>query len=337
MRHNFYLWMNLLLSHFALFNQNSSKMTNPSKTQAREKLKAEYRTYLCRQRGLSERTIYKWCTFVDRLLDFTFGEKPDDLSKITTQDITNFLYHLTGRVNPLRDRSVSSILRSFFRFLFQSEKIETNLALGIPSVSRKYVRRIPDHLTPDQVEELLEAIRTNSTSVSKKRDYAMVLPMARLGLRAQEIVAIQLDDIDWRTGEICIHGKGGYQDKVPLLQDIGDAIADYIMHERKGHSRYLFVTLRSPHKPFKNAQIVNTILRRALEKTTISTPKQYTICHILRHSLATNLVQKGASLEEISNTLRHRSRQTALLYARQDMNGLRTIAQSWPVTEGGRS
>lgn len=327
--------MNVVLRHFVLFNQNHSKMKNSSKTLAREELKAAYQMYLCHQRGLSERTIYKWCTFVDRFLDFTFLESPDDLSKITAEDITNFLYHLNGRVHPLRDKSVNSILRSFFRFLFQSERIETNLALGIPSVARKYVRRIPYHLTSDQVEELLGAIRT-TPSATQKRDYAMVLPMARLGLRAQEIVAIQLDDIDWRTGEISIRGKGGYHDKVPILQDMGEAIADYIQHERKGTSRYLFVTLRSPYIPFKHAPIVNTILRRALEKTTIPTPKEYTICNILRHSLATNLAQQGASLEEISNTLRHRSRNTALLYARQDINGLRTIAQSWPVTEGGQ-
>ncbi|MEM6845668.1 MAG: phage integrase N-terminal SAM-like domain-containing protein [Bacteroidota bacterium] len=112
-------------------------MKNSSKTLAREELKAAYQMYLGHQRGLSERTIYKWCTFVDRFLDFTFKESPDDPSKITAEDITNFLYHLNGRVNPLRDKSVNSILRSFFRFLFQSERIETNLALGIPSVARK--------------------------------------------------------------------------------------------------------------------------------------------------------------------------------------------------------
>lgn len=133
------------------------------KTQSREKLNAEYRTYLCRQRGLTDRTIHKYCTFVDRFLDFKFGESSDDLSKITIHDITSFLLHLTGRVQPLRNKTVAFVLRSFFRFLFQNEKIETNLALGILSVSQKYARRIPYHLTPDQVEELLEAVRTLST------------------------------------------------------------------------------------------------------------------------------------------------------------------------------
>ena len=290
---------------------------NALKPQSKEKLKAEYRTYLCRQRGLTEGTIYKCCNFVDRFMDFKFGESPDDLSKITVHDITNFLLHLAGRVQPLRDKSVASILRNFFRFLFQNEKIETNLALGIPSVSQKYARRIPYHLTPDQVEELLEAARTLSTSKSKKRDSAMVLLLARLGLRSPEVIAMQLDDIDWRNGEILIRGKGGYHDRTPLLQDVGEAIADYIMNERKSTFRHLFVGSHSPHKPFKDAQILNTILKQALEKTDIPRPKKYTVSHILRHSLATNLVQQGASLEEISNTLRHRSRQTTLLYARK--------------------
>jgi len=311
-------------------------MIKVSKTQLREKLKAEYRMYLSRQRGLAESSIFRNCSFVDRFLDFRFKDDPDDFSKITGIDIAEFLHYLTGDLQ-LRDKTVASTMRNFFRFLFQTERIGTNLALGIPSVAQNYARRIPYHLTPDQVEELLEAIRNFSASQYKKRNYAMVLLMARLGLRSPEVIAMQLDDIDWRNGEIFIRGKGGFHDKTPLLQDIGEAIADYIRHERKGTFRHLFLGSRSPHKPFKDAQILNTILKQAFEKTNIPRPKQYTGSHILRHSLATNLVQRGASLEEISNTLRHRSRQTALLYARQDISGLRTIAQSWPLVKGGES
>jgi site-specific recombinase XerD len=306
------------------------------KTQSREKLKAEYRTYLSRQRGLADETIYKYCNFVDRLLKFKFGEGPDEVSKITGLDIADFLQYLTVRNLPFRDITVVSSMRSFFRFLFQYEKIETNLAVGIPSVARKCARRIPYHLTPDNVEELLEALRTLSTCSWKKRNYAMVLLMARLGLRSPEVIAIQLDDIDWRNGEIYIRGKGGFHDKTPLPQDIGEAIADYLMHERIGTSRYLFVTWHIPHRPFKDAAVLNYILNQALKKTNIPTPAPYSVFNMLRHSLATNLVQKGASLEEISNTLRHRSRATTLLYARQDINGLRTIALPWPLKEGGQ-
>ena len=179
-----------------------------SKTQSREKLKDEYGVYLQRQRGLADKTIYQYCTFVDRFLNFRFGSEPNDLTKITARDITDFLQHLTGRVQPLRDKTISTNMRSFFRFLFQNEMIETNLALGIPSVAQRYARRIPYHLEPDQVDELLEAVRTLSTSKCKKRNYAMVLLMARLGLRSTEVIAMKLDDIDWRNGEIFIRGKG---------------------------------------------------------------------------------------------------------------------------------
>ncbi len=309
--------------------------TKSVKSPSREELKTEYRIYLSRQRGLSESTIYHYCTYADRFLDFRFGEKPDDLSKITGTDLSDFLQYVTGRCQPYRDRSVPSGMRSFFRFLFQNEKIEKNLAVGIPSTARQGARRIPHHLNPDQVEEFLEAARTLAPFNWKLRNYAMVLLMARLGLRSPEVIAIQMDDIDWRNGVIVIRGKGGFHDKAPLLQDIGEAIVDYIQHERQGTSRYLFVAYHPPHKPFNGAQVLNVILKQALEKTNIPRPKAYSVSNILRHSLATNLVQKGASLEEISNTLRHRSRTTTLLYARQDINGLRTIAPSWPLKKGG--
>ena len=141
-------------------------------------------------------------------------------SQITAHDIAEFLQSLTGGVQPFRDKTFATNIRSFFRFLFQSEKIEVNLAVGIPRVAQKSARRIPYHLTPDQVEELLEAVRKLCTSKFEKRNYAMVLLMARLGLRSQEVIAMQLDDIDWRSGEILIHGKGGFQDKTLLLHRI---------------------------------------------------------------------------------------------------------------------
>jgi integrase/recombinase XerD len=305
------------------------------KTQSREKIKTEYATYLSRQLGLTDNAIHRYCTFVDRFLDFKFADAPDDFTKVTAHDIADFLHHLSGRSKPFRDKTLASTMRSLFRFLFQTEKIENNLALGIPSIAQKYGKRVPYHLTIAQVDELLKAVRSFRSSAYGKHNYAMVLLMARLGLRAPEVIAIQLEDIDWRNGEFIIRGKGGYHDKTPLLKDVGEAIADYIQNERKGSSRYLFVANRSPYRLFKDGKILNTTLSQALKTTTIPKPKQYTIINILRHSLATNLVQRGASFEEISNTLRHRSRNTTLLYARQDIDGLRTIALSWPLKEGG--
>jgi integrase/recombinase XerD len=162
----------------------------------------------------------------------------------------------------------------------------------------------------------------------------MILLLARLGLRPPEVIAMQIDDIDWRSGEILVRGKGDRHDRLPLLPDVGAALADYIRLDRVTTSRALFVTERPPHRPFAGSQILNAILRDAFARTGLKPPAPYVGSHILRHSLATNLVRRGASLEEISDTLRHRSRSTTMLYARLDLDGLRSIAPPWPDAGG---
>jgi len=164
-----------------------------------------------------------------------------------------------------------------------------------------------------------------------RRNYAMLLLMARLGLRAPEVIAIQLGDIDWRAGEILIRGKGKLHDRMPLPTDVGEAIVDYIRNGRAGNSRILFVSAKTPHPPFKDAQILNTVLRDAFERTGLKPPQKYVGSHLLRHSLATDMLQKGASLEEIGDVLRHRSRMTTTIYAKYDIAALRSIARAWPV------
>ena len=254
------------------------------------------------------------------------------MSDISAVDIIAFLQHLTTRKRPLRDKTLSSHLRNFFRYLFKSGKSTTNLALGIPSVAQRYGARLPRHLTSEQVEMLLKAVQTETSSGG--RNYAMMLLMARLGLRAPEVIAIQIDDIDWRSGEIMVRGKGKRHDRLPIPPDVGEALAEYIRLGRKTMSRALFVKDRPPHAPFKDGQVLNYILRDAFARTGLKPPAPYVGSHILRHSLATNLVQRGASLEEISDMLRHRSRETTMIYAKLDIERLRSIAKPWPV-EGG--
>lgn len=262
-----------------------------------------------------------------------FGEEIGDLAQRSSTDITDFLQHLARRTPPLRDKTVASHLRNFFRYLFQVGTIATNLAAGIPSVRQRYGARLPRSLTSEQVERLLGAVR--SETPRGRRNYAMVLLLARLGLRPPEVIAMQLDDIDWRAGEIVVRGKGGRQDRLPLLPDVGEALAAYLRWDRVTTSRVLFVTDRPPYRPFTSSQILNAILKKAFARTGLTPPTPYVGAHILRHSLATTLVRRGASLEEISETLRHRSRATTLQYARLDLDGLRAIAQPWPGAGGG--
>lgn len=188
---------------------------------------------------------------------------------------------------------------------------------------------LPRYLRSEEIQRLIESVRTDDAL--GHRNYAMLLVMARLGLRAPEVVAIQLDDIDWRAGEILIRGKGKLHDRMPLPKDVGEALVDYIRNGRAGVSRALFVSERGPHVPFKDGQIVNSVLREAFAKTGLRPPQKWVGSHLLRNSLATDMLRKGASLDEIGDVLRHRSRATTTIYAKYDLDALRSIARPWPV------
>ena len=301
---------------------------------ARAELKRDYETYLRRQRGLSERTIFHSWRFADRFLEFRFGAEAGDLERITAADIADFLRHLTARARPFRDKTPATHLRNFFRYLFKAGKTRVDLSLSVPRVAQRYGARLPRHLAPEQVDALIRAVRSDTPR--GRRNYAMLLLLARLGLRAPEVIAMQLDDIDWRSGELLVRGKGSRHDRVPLPPDVGEALADYIRHGRVATSRTLFVTERPPHRPFRSGQMLNHILTEAFAKTGLKPPAPYVGSHILRHSLATNLLRCGASLEEIGDTLRHRSRASTMIYARMDVEGLRSIALPWPVAGGAQ-
>jgi integrase/recombinase XerD len=259
----------------------------------RAELRRDYETYLRRQRGLSERTMFHSWRIADRFLEFRFGEKAGDLSRITSADIVSFLQQLTTRTPPLRDKTLSSHLRNFFRYLFKAGQTAMNLALAIPSVAQRYGTRLPRHLTTEQVDTLVRAVQTDSAG--GRRNYAMVLLLARLGLRAPEVIAMQLDDIDWRSGEIIVRGKGNRHDRIPLPPDVGEALADYIRVDRTTTSRALFVTERPPHRPFKNGQLLNNILRDAFARTGLKPPAPYVGSHILRHYVASRTMSRAFS------------------------------------------
>jgi integrase/recombinase XerD len=297
-------------------------------------LRRNYEDYLRRQRGLSERTIGHCWRFADRFLDFRFGDAEINPDAICPSDIVAFLQRLTTRQAPFRDKTPPTHLRNFFQYLFKSGLTATNLALCVPSVAQRYAARLPRHLAPEQVDAILAATRTDTRF--GRRNYAMTVLLARLGLRAPEVIGIQLDDIDWRAGELVVRGKGRNHDRVPIPPDVGEALADYIRHDRVSISRALFVTAHAPHGPFKDSQVLNTILKDAFARAGIVPPCPYVGSHVLRHSLATNLIRQGASLPEISDMLRHRSRASTMIYAKLDIEGLRSIAQPWPVAGGAQ-
>lgn len=302
---------------------------------ARRELLADYETYLVKQRGLSPRSIPHALGFANRFLEHRFGNRMIDLTRLRAADITSFVQYVLARRTPYRDKTVTSHLRTFFQYLFARGATATNLALSIAKAAQRWDARLPRHLSPDGVEAVLASVSGNPRHGA--RDYAMLLLMARLGLRAAEVIAIRLDDIDWRAGELLVRGKGKLHDRLPISAEIGEALSRYLREERGPTTcRAVFVTHRAPHRAFKDSQIVNAILKDALAATGQKPVTPYVGSHLLRHSLATRLVNAGASLDEVGDVLRHRSRTSTMIYARLDIDGLRSIAQPWPVAGGVR-
>ena len=298
---------------------------------ARAALLADFEMYLVKQRGLSARSVLQATGLARRFLDHRFGDAMIDPSRLRPADAIGFIEHVM--VVARRDKTVVSNLRIFLQYLFGRGATSTNLALSLPKAAKRWSTRLPRHLSPEGVEAVLANIRDNLSHGA--RDYAMLLLMARLGLRAPEVIAIQLDDIDWRAGELMVRGKGKLHDRLPITMEVGDALSHYLREERgPAACRAMFVSHRAPHRPFKDGQILNAILKEALKATGQRPVTPYVGSHLLRHSLATQLVNTGASLDEVGDVLRHRSRKSTMIYARLDIDGLRSIAQPWPVAGG---
>jgi integrase/recombinase XerD len=299
---------------------------------ARDELLSDLEVFLLRQRGLSPSSVYDAKRYAIRFLDHRFGNEVPDPAIIAPKDITAFIEYIQDGKSLSLARTPASHLRCFFQYLFARGMTPTNLSLCVPKLHRASQARLPRHLSPQDVEAILDWVRRKSRY--SKRDYAMFMLMARLGLRVPEVIAIRLDDIDWRTGELLVRGKGNRHDRIPIPMDVGDAISRYLREDRPPTTtRILFVRARAPHHGFRDSRIVNKTLARAYAAIGIEAPARYLGSHVLRHSLATRMVRAGVSLEEVGDLLRHRSRATTMIYAKLDIEGLRSVAHSWPVTE----
>jgi len=188
---------------------------------------------------------------------------------------------------------MTTAFRSFFRFLFQNGDLQADLASSVPAVADWRLSTVPKYLLPDEVDRVLgSGDRQASTG---RRDYAILLLLARLGLRAGEIVALQLDDLHWRAGEILVRGKGLLHDRMPLPVDVGEALTSYLRLDRPAcKTRRVFVCMKAPRSGFSGPSTVTTIVRRALDRAGLH--PVFKGAHVLRHSLATTMLRSGASM-----------------------------------------
>lgn len=294
-------------------------------------LKNRYEHYLLKERGLSAVTASRYWPFLKRFLLEKFDDGPLLLRELGQQDIDGFLLRHAHESTPKVAQLMVTSMRSFFRFLFRSGETKHNLSAIVPTVPSWRLTEVPKYLKPDELETLLESC-DKTTSIGR-RDYSILLLLARLGLRAGEVVTLNLEDLNWRTAELTIRGKGQFCDCLPLPHEVGEALATYLRNDRTICStRRVFICMRAPRRGFKNSTTVSTIVHRAVQRSGLDTPSKG--AHLLRHSLATGMLRKGASMAEIGELLRHRSPNSTEIYAKVDIEGLRSIARHWPESGG---
>ena len=286
-----------------------------------------FETYLRNERVLAEATISYYVPFSRGFLADRFGKGRVTLSRLCARDVVRFVQHQAPRLHLKRAKLLTTALRSFLRYARYRGKIALDLAAAVPVVANWSMTSIPRAIPAESVRQLLASM--SRRTATGRRDYAIVLLLARLGLRASEVAFLDLDDVDWETGQVRVRGKNGQRTALPLPTDVGEAVAAYLRHGRpRSASRRVFLRARAPIGGFRGPSAIGSLVRHALVRADVSAPT--TGAHQFRHALATQMLRRGASLTEIGEILRHRRLQTTTIYAKVDLKALRTLALPWP-------
>jgi integrase/recombinase XerD len=290
-----------------------------------EELLAEYRRYLLVERGLAEMTIYH-CdraarVFLEDRLEQAGGRLA--LERLSAGDVSGFLVRECPRRSIAMARDLVTRLRNFLRYLHLTGVIDVPLVWAVPGVADQRDRTLPRGLAPAVVKQLLASC--DRRRLVGRRDYAILLLLSRLGLRSGEVAAIQLDDIDWRGGELLVRGKRTRHELLPLPVDAGRALVSYLQRRGRHESRALFLKVVAPIGPI-SSDTVHSIVMDACRRAGVPPVGP----HRLRHTAATEMLRRGASLAEIALVLRHREIKMTAGYAKVDRKTLRPLALPWP-------
>ncbi len=288
-----------------------------------DRLLREYAEYLARERCLSTGTIRGYTDFAREFARVRFGTKSPRWDRLTPSDIAEFVLRESRRSVRYCKHKVTG-LRSLLRFLHVHGHIPCDLAECVPAVAGWRLAWLPRALEADQVARLLR--QGDRRSTARRRDAVIVRLMVRLGLRAGDVAALELDDLDWRAGEMVVRGKGKRESRLPLPHDVGRELAAYLRRGRPSAvTRKVFLRSRAPYRALTPSGVVSAV-GRALRQAGIATGG----AHVLRHTAATEMLRHGASLPEIAHVLRHRHVDTTAIYAKVDFAALGTLAQPWP-------
>lgn len=283
--------------------------------------------YLTEERGLSSSTRDIYHEFVHRFLEEQVGQGLLRLDRLSAAEVTGFVQRHATDFGSAHVRLLPTALRSFLRYLLFRGVITQDLSGCVPAVANWSCAPLPKSLAPGEVAKVLKCC-TRDTPVGR-RDYAILLLLARLGLRGGEVAGLALEDIDWESGRLRLRSKCKRFDELPLPADVGEAIADYLAHGRPpSTSRRVFLRARAPYVGFCSTCAICDVVDRALTGAGVASARRGG--HLFRHSLATAMLQGGASLTEIGQLLRHRNPDTTQIYAKVDVAALRRLAIPWP-------
>jgi integrase/recombinase XerD len=292
-----------------------------------ERLLAEYRRYLARERGLAESTIETYGGVARLFLSDHEDVDGLALERLTAAEVSAFLANECPKRGVAGARDMVNGLRQLLRYLHVSGLISVPLRRAVPAVADLRDRSLPRGLEPAAVRKLLASC--DRRTLVGRRDYAVLLLMARLGLRAREVAALSLDDLDWCQGEIVVHGKGSREDRLPLPVDAGQALVSYLRRRPQVDCRMVFLRVRAPAGPLPASGVTHVVSGACVRAGLPAVG-----AHRLRHTAATGMLRAGASLPEIAQVLRHRQLETTAIYATVDRKALRPLALPWPG--GGR-
>ena len=293
-----------------------------------EQVVGEFERYLLHDRALARATAVNYAPFVRGFLSGRFPGGPVKLSRLCAGDVVRFVQHQVPRLHLKRAKLLTTALRSFLHYVRYRGDIENDLAAAVPAVASWSMTSIPRAIPSDLVRRLLASIDRHTAM--GRRDYAILLLLAKLGLRAGEVAGIELEDIDWNSGSLRVNRKGGQRSTLPLPAEVGTAIAAYLRHgrPRSGNCRHVFLRSRAPFRGFQGPGAIASLVQHNLARAGIKAPTKS--AHQFRHGLATDMLRHGASLTEIGEVLGHRSPETTRIYTKVDLNALQPLALPWP-------
>ena len=291
----------------------------------------DFRAYLAETCGLSESTCTSRLRYGEEFLRARFKSGKVRLGSLRPDEIMNWVASRSKRCKPGTAAVIASCLRGYLRFCHFRGMIDERLLNAVPTIAHWRLADVPKHLNVEHVQRLLSCF--DGSTAAGCRDQAMALCMVEMGLRAAEVASIRLEDIDWRRSILRIHEtKSGRERLLPLPRRPGCAIARYLRRSRPLTSeRSLFVRHRKLPGSALTPELVRGAMRRAYARAGF--PLEWCGTHILRHTAATRMLQRGATLKEIADVLGHRSINTSAIYAKVDLSALKTVALPWPESK----